>query len=98
MAIIYGLKVNLSVAMVVMVNQTATKEVHNSSGGGLRENECPADPPKAGVNATNEVSWYLKFFYHFNHSRVNLSNKKFTHLSHEARKFMWACGWWENLL
>ena len=32
MAIIYGLKVNLSMAIVPMVNQTAVKEAHDSPG------------------------------------------------------------------
>ena len=32
MAIIYGLKVNLSMAIVPMVNQTAVKNVHESHG------------------------------------------------------------------
>lgn len=56
MAIIYGLKVNLSVAMVAMVNQTAIK----ATGGGdphgpsvtlsnyTNPEECEAEPLKHG--------------------------------------------------
>lgn len=41
MAIIYGLKVNLSVAIVAMVNQSGHARTENDSLPG----ECPADKP-----------------------------------------------------
>lgn len=66
MAIIYGLKVNLSVAMVAMVNQTAIK----ATGGGdphapsvtlsnyTNPEECEAEPLKHGSSG-DQVSNYL---------------------------------------
>lgn len=63
MAIIYGLKVNLSVAMVAMVNQTAVKGMshsnntgHGSIASNITREECEADPPKAGATAGDQVN------------------------------------------
>lgn len=60
MAIIYGLKVNLSVAMVAMVNHTALElNSHDDDHGPLKNitsEVCEADPPKEGSTG-NQVSF-----------------------------------------
>lgn len=54
MAIIYGLKVNLSVAMVAMLNHTAVG--HGSHGGGAHADDPEAcKPPGGSTNATTKV-------------------------------------------
>lgn len=64
MAIIYGLKVNLSVAMVAMVNQTAIKAMggvdpHESSATAPTNiEECEAEPLKHGSSG-DQVSTYI---------------------------------------
>jgi ACS family sodium-dependent inorganic phosphate cotransporter len=76
MAIIYGLKVNLSVAMVAMVNQTAIKSMGHGGddhGSSMMLNvtstieECEADPPKEGSTG-NQVSW--------RHARARLTSRQ----------------------
>lgn len=54
MAIIYGLKVNLSVAMVAMLNHTAVG--HGShGGGGHNDNSEACQPPGGSSNTTINV-------------------------------------------
>lgn len=49
-AVVYGLRVNLSVAMVAMVNETGTQPLFNGS----ESKECPAPSPT--TNSSNENS------------------------------------------
>ncbi|KAF5908653.1 sialin-like isoform X1 [Clarias magur] len=48
-AVVYGLRVNLSVAMVAMVNITGTQPSHNTS----ESNECPASSTTS--NSSNQI-------------------------------------------
>jgi hypothetical protein len=72
MAIIYGLKVNLSVAMVAMTNHTGVSllkaaEQHNDHSFGLSNitrEECEADLPKNGSSGGNQVEFSIYFMKH----------------------------------
>jgi hypothetical protein len=72
MAIIYGLKVNLSVAMVAMVNQTAIKAMGGSDPHGpsvtlanfTNPEECEAEPLKHGSTGDQvSILQLIKIFF-----------------------------------
>lgn len=76
MAIIYGLKVNLSVAMVAMLNHSALAEASAHGHANIVHNETkPADEncaPAGGSNEAPEVS--LAFMYFLSPSPIANEN------------------------